>query len=233
MRAEPEPPRPGRAGPVRLLIVDDHELARAGLRSMLAEEPDLEVVGEAENGREALALCDRLAPDLILMDVRMPELDGLAATAAVKAQCPRTSVVVVTMYEDPDYLFRAVQAGAAGYVLKDATRREVLAVVRRVLQGEAVLDPALATRLLRRLATDLGPPPAAGPAGGPLTARERDVLRLLVEGQTNQEIAAALGLSRGTVKVHVGRIIAKLDASDRTQAAVRAVRLGLVDAPTG
>jgi DNA-binding NarL/FixJ family response regulator len=200
---------------------------------MLAGEPDLEVVGEAGNGREALTLCDRLAPDLILMDVRMPELDGLAATAAVKAQCPRTSVVVVTMYEDPDYLFRAVQAGAAGYVLKDATRREVLAVVRRVLQGEAVLDPALATRLLRRLATDLGPPPAAGPAGGPLTARERDVLRLLVEGQTNQEIAAALGLSRGTVKVHVGRIIAKLDASDRTQAAVRAVRLGLVDAPTG
>ena len=233
MRAGPEPPRPGRAGSARLLIVDDHELARAGLRSMLAGEPDLEVVGEARNGREAVALCPRLAPDLLLMDVRMPELDGLAATAAVKAQCPSTSVVVVTMYEDPDYLFRAVQAGAAGYVLKDATRREVLAVVRRVLQGEAVLDAPLATRLLRRLATDPGPPPAAGAAGGPLTARERDVLRLLVEGQTNQEIAAALGLSRGTVKVHVGRIIAKLDASDRTQAAVRAVRLGLVDPPTG
>ena len=230
MRAEPEPPRPGRAGPARLLIVDDHELARAGLRSMLAGEPDLEVVGEAGTGREALALCDRLAPDLILMDVRMPELDGLAATAAVKAQCPTTSVVVVTMYEDPDYLFRAVQAGAAGYLLKDATRREVLAVVRRVLQGDAVLDPALASRLLRRLAAEPGPAVAEAP-GGPLTARERDVLRLLVEGRTNQEIAAALGLSRGTVKVHVGRIIAKLDASDRTQAAVRAVRLGLVDAP--
>ncbi len=233
MRAGPEPPRPGRAGSARLLIVDDHELARAGLRSMLAGEPDLEVVGEARTGREALALCPRLAPDLILMDVRMPELDGLAATAAVKAQCPGTSVVVVTMYEDPDYLFRAVQAGAAGYVLKDATRHEVLAVVRRVLRGEAALDAPLATRLLRRLATDPEPPPAADALGGSLTARERDVLRLLVEGQTNLEIAAALGLSRGTVKVHVGRIIAKLDASDRTQAAVRAVRLGLVDAPTG
>ena len=216
-----------RSRPARLIVADDHELARAGLCTMLAGEPDLEVVGEAECGREAAALCARLRPDLVLMDVRMPALDGLEATAAIKAEHPEIAVLVVTMYEDPDYLFRAVQAGAAGYVLKDATRREFLTAVRRVLGGEEVLDPALATQLLRKLGRADEPEQGAGPAGR-FTPRELDVLRLLVEGRTNKEIAAELGISRATVKAHVEHIIPKLGASDRTQAAVRAVRLGLV-----
>ena len=121
MHPRPEAPGGGRPRPARLVIADDHELARMGLRSMLAGEPDLEVVGEAATGREALTVCSRLRPDLVLMDVRMPELDGLAATEAVKAACPATSVIIVTLYEDPDYLLQAIRAGAAGYVLKDAT----------------------------------------------------------------------------------------------------------------
>ena len=228
MRPRPEAPGRGRSRPARLVIADDHELARSGLRSMLAGEPDLEVVGEAATGREALAACSRLRPDLVLMDVRMPELDGLAATEAVKEACPGTSVVIVTLFEDPDYLLRAVRAGAAGYVLKDATRRELLAAVRRVLGGESILDPALAAQLLHRLAHEGRPERAVGGSVEPLTGRELEVLRLLAQGLTNPEIGGRLGVSRGTVKVHVERIIAKLGASDRTQAAVRAAELGLL-----
>jgi DNA-binding NarL/FixJ family response regulator len=217
--------RPSQA---RLLIVDDHELARAGLRSMLAGERDLEVVGEAADGHQALAVCRRLRPDLVLMDVRLPDLDGLAATRAIKQELARTSVIIVTMHENPDYLLEAIKAGAAGYVLKGATRRELLATVRRVLGGESVLQPDVATQLLRRLAIE-----AQGPAAvpkGQLTPREHEVLRLVARGQTNQEIADALTLSVSTVKTHLEHIIAKLEVSDRTQAAVRAIELGLLSA---
>ena len=218
-------PTPG-ASPASVLIVDDHELARAGLASMLTGEPDLHVVGEAENGEAAVAVCALLQPDLVLMDVRMPGMDGLAATAAIKARSPHTSVVIVTLYEEQDDLLRAIRAGAAGYVLKDATRRDLLGTVRRVLTGEAALEPAMAMRLLRRLSRD-------GVSAGstevePLTPRQIEVLRLLVEGHTNQEIANDLGIGQGTVKSHVEHIIAKLGASDRTQAAVRAVQRGLI-----
>lgn len=200
---------------------------------MLASEQDLEVVGEATNGREVLTICSRLGPDLVLMDVRMPELDGLAATAAVKEACPDTSVIIVTLYEDPDYLLQAIRAGAAGYILKDATRRELLRAVRRVLAGESILHPELASQLLHRLAREHST--NGRPAGlvEPLTARELEVLRLLAQGRTNPEIAAHLGNSRGTVKVHVEHIIAKLGASDRTQAAVRAAELGLLTPRSG
>ncbi|HZG66929.1 MAG TPA: response regulator transcription factor, partial [Herpetosiphonaceae bacterium] len=136
----------------RLVIADDHELARAGLRSMLMSDPSLEIVDEAANGDEAVTRCRDLRPDLVLMDVRMPELDGMAATRMIKEISPATSVLIVTMHETPDYLIEAIQAGAAGYVLKDATRAELLAAVRQVLRGEAVLDGVLATRLLRRMA---------------------------------------------------------------------------------
>jgi DNA-binding NarL/FixJ family response regulator len=210
----------------RLVIVDDHELARAGLRAMLAGERDLEVAAEAENGSQALAICRRLQPDLVLMDVRMPELDGLAAARAIKSDCPDTSIVIVTMHENSDYLFEAVKAGAAGYVLKGASKRELLATLRRVLHGDSVLQPELATQLLRRLASE-----ARG--GGmasvePLTAREREVLRLVAQGHTNQQIGHELTLSVSTVKSHLEHIIAKLGVSDRTQAAVRAAELGLL-----
>ncbi len=137
------------AGLARLVIADDHELARSGLRSMLTGERGLELVGEATNGREALDLCRRLKPDLALLDVRMPEMDGLAATRAIKQVCPSTSVIIVTMHETPEYLFDALKAGAAGYLLKDATRRELILAVRQVLRGESIMDGALAVRMLR------------------------------------------------------------------------------------
>jgi len=212
-------------GSARLVIADDHDLVRAGLRSVLARERGVEIIGEAATGKEAVSLCRRLQPDLVLMDVRMPEMDGLAATRAIKAECPRTSVIIVTMHENPDYLFEALKAGAAGYVLKDASQHELVTAVRQVLRGEALLNAEVATRLLQRLATETTQPPP-GPAV-PLTAREQDVLRLLAQGQTNREIGKNLIVSVGTVKVHVERILAKLGVSDRTQAAVRAVELGL------
>lgn len=215
------------AGPARLVIVDDHELARAGLRSMLAGERGLSVVGEAENGQRALEVCSQLQPDLVLMDVRMPDLDGLAATRAIKQECRRTSVIVTTMYENLDYLFEALKAGASGYLLKGLTRNELVTTVRRVLQGDSVIQPEVAAHLLRRLADEateetLDAPPV------PLTAREVEVLRLVSRGCTNRQIAQELTLSLSTVKSHVEHIIAKLDVSDRTQAAVRGARLGLL-----
>lgn len=196
---------------------------------MLAGEPDLEVVGEATTGREAIDLCRRLAPDLVLMDVRMPDMDGLAATEAIRADNPDTQVVIVTLYENPDYLLQALRAGAAGYVLKDANRQEVVAAVRQVLRGEVLLNHEVATRVVRHL-VDEGT--GRGALGEPLTRREREVLQLLAQGMTNREIAGHLNVSVGTVKVHVERIISKLGASDRTQAAVRAVELGLVSRST-
>jgi DNA-binding NarL/FixJ family response regulator len=214
-----------RTGPARLLIADDHELSRTGLRGMLASEEGLEVVGEATNGREAVVFCRRLRPNLVLMDLRMPELDGLAATRAIKQESPGTSVIIVTMHENPEYLFEALKAGAAGYLLKDATREEVLSAVWRVLGGEALLDAELATRLLQRLAHEAQ---RAKPPGVPLTPRESEVLQLLTQGRTNRQIAEELVITPGTAKLYVERILGKLGVSDRTQAAVRAVELGLV-----
>jgi DNA-binding NarL/FixJ family response regulator len=193
---------------------------------MLAGERGLEIVGEAVNGRQALSLCRRLRPDLVLMDVRMPDLDGLAATRAIKQECPGTSVILVTMHENADYLLEAIKAGAAGYVLKGATKRELVSAVRRVLAGESVLEPDLTSQLLRRLARE--PRRDAPTPVEPLTPREREVLRLVARGYTNQEIATELTLSLSTVKTHLEHIIAKLDVSDRTQAAVRAAELGLL-----
>jgi DNA-binding NarL/FixJ family response regulator len=210
----------------RIIIADDHELARGGLRSMLAGERELELVGEASNGREALELCRELQPDLALLDVRMPEMDGLAATRAIRRHCPDTSTIIVTMYEAPEYLIDALKAGAAGYVLKDATRAELIAAIRQVLRGESIFNGNLATRTLQRLAGDTPAQPAAAPER--LTSREREVLGVLAQGHTNREIAGILTVSAGTVKIHVEHIIAKLGASDRTHAAVRAAELGLL-----
>jgi len=215
-----------KAKPARLVIADDHELARAGLRAMLTGQRGLELVGEAANGREALALCRRLQPDLALIDVRMPEQDGLATCRAIKQECPATSVILVTIHENPEYLLEALKAGAAGYVLKDISQRELITAVQGVLHGESMLNKELVIRLLQHRASETPHPEELPP--GRLSPREREVLQLLTQGQTNREIAQNLIVSVSTVKSHVEHILAKLSVSDRTQAAVRAIELGLL-----
>ena len=230
----------GRAILARIVIADDHGLVRQGFRGMLAREEGLEVVGEAEDGREAVEICSRLRPDLVLMDVRMPSLDGLAATREIKQGHPETSVLMVTMQENPDYLLEAVKAGAAGYVLKGSPNSQIMNSIRRALEGESPLNQELAMHVIHHLVDDstqrANPAPDPQPHERPdprphsLTKRELEVLRLLARGQTNQQIAKRLVVSTLTVKTHVQRIIGKLRVSDRTQAAVRAAELGLLAA---
>lgn len=211
----------------RIVIVDDHELARAGLAGMLAREPDLILVGEAASGHEGVELCHEQLPDLVLLDISMPEMDGMAATRAILRASPATRVLIVTMYENPDYLFEALRAGAAGYVLKEASRRELLAAIRQVLRGEIYLYGAMGAQLLVRLAGQAVLTPA--PDADRLTPRELEVLGELTLGKTNRQIASALMVSPATVKVHVQHIIAKLGVADRTQAAVYAFQHGLIE----
>ncbi len=224
-----------RAGSARLVLADDHDLVREGIRAVLEGEPDLAVVGEASNGREAVEVCREVRPDLVLMDVRMPEMDGLAATRAIKEELPETSVVMVTMHESPDYLLEAIKAGAAGYILKDAAGERLVEAVRRTLEGDAPLSEGLAMQLLVRMVGENEQNVEQHPEGKKgrvqlpkgITPRETEVLKLLAQGWTNLQIAEDLAISRGTVKIHVQNIIGKLGVSDRTQAAVRAIELGL------
>jgi DNA-binding NarL/FixJ family response regulator len=233
--------------PARVLVADDHELVRDGFKRVLGYERDLAVVGEATNGREAVELCGDLKPDLVLMDVRMPQMDGLEATRQIKVDHPEISVLVITTYENPEYLLEAIKAGAAGYVLKDAPNQQLLSAMRRALEGESPINQELATQLIQRLAGEASQPAAASSQAPPeaqsaaspappslleeLTPREEEVLGLIARGKTNQEIARSLSISRATAKVHVRRIIAKLGVSDRTQAVVRALELGLAPYP--
>jgi len=228
----------------RIVLVDDHDLARAGLRELLSDEPSVDVVGEAFCGWEAVALCEQVRPDLVLMDVRMPNMDGLAATREIKRGQPGVSVLMVTMHEDPDFLFEALKAGAAGYVLKGASRDRLVSAVLGVLSGDSPLDPDLSAKLLKRLVIEAQgqaapqtaehPPSDRTPAPlvRPLSPRELEVLGLLAQGHTNRKIGEILTLSAGTVKRHVEHIIAKLEVSDRTQAAVKAYQLKLIN-PSG
>ncbi|HEX2742371.1 MAG TPA: response regulator transcription factor [Rubrobacter sp.] len=219
--------------PSRVLIADDHALFRAGIRVMLTSRPDIEVVGEAEDGEEAVALCRKTHPDLVMMDLTMPRVDGIAATRTIKSEFPKTSVLVLTAHADEELLMEAVRAGAAGYVIKDAVGPiELLDAVRGVLNGESQVDQDLVMKLVRRLAAEAGTSakstaePTEQP--GSLTQRELEVLRLLPLGKTNRQIAAQLHLSLSTVKKRLERIISKLGVSDRTQAAVKAIELGLL-----
>jgi DNA-binding NarL/FixJ family response regulator len=205
---------------------------------MLAREEAFEVVGEAEDGREAVEMCSRLRPDLVLMDIRMPQMDGMAATREIKQRHPETIVLMVTMQENPNYLLEAVKAGAAGYVLKGSPNSQIMRAIRRVLEGESPLNQELAMHLIHRLSGEIpkGTEPSPDsqshkrldPHLYSLTKRELEVLRLLSQGQTNHQIAETLVVSTLTVKTHVQRIIGKLGVSDRTQAAVRAAELGLL-----
>src|SRR5256886_17183652 len=186
--------------PARLVIADDHELARAGLRAMLTDQRGFALVGEASNGQEALQLCRRLQPDLALIDVRMPEMDGLSTCRAVKQECPATSVILVTMHANPEYLSEALKAGAAGYVPKDVSQRAPHSPRQKVLHGESILNQELMARLLQRLARET--PGQEDLPPWRLSPREREVLELLTKGQTNRESARNLTVSMSTVKIH-------------------------------
>jgi DNA-binding NarL/FixJ family response regulator len=223
--------------PARVLLADDHDVVRQGFRLVLGSQPDIEVVGEAPNGREALEEARRLRPDLVLMDVIMPVMDGLEATRRIKAEMPGVCVLMFTSHEEPEYLLEAIEAGAAGYVLKGAPVSRLIGAIRRALGGDSPLDQELAARLIRGLSEKkAGDARREAPVAGgsnqtlaePLTRREVEVLRLMAQGHTNPQIARELVIARPTAKTHVERVIRKLGVSDRTQAAVRAIDLGLV-----
>ncbi len=209
--------------PIRVLIADDHAILRKGIRALLSTEPDIELVGEAGNGVEALAQAEALQPDVILMDLVMPEMDGIEATRQVTATQQGVRVLVLTSFAADDKVFPAIKAGALGYILKDTGPDDLVQAIRQVHRGEPTLEPEIARKVLFELAQ----PPKQPPTPDPLTAREMDVLRLLAQGKTNREIAEDLVLAELTVRSHVSNILGKLHLANRTQAALYALKEGL------
>jgi DNA-binding NarL/FixJ family response regulator len=220
---------------IRVLLVDDQALIRVGFRLVLEAEPDIVVVGEAGDGVDAIAQAATLEPDVVLMDVRMPNVDGIAATEEIIRRHPEIRVLVLTTFDLDEYAFAAIRAGAGGFLLKDAQRHELVAAVRAVHRGDAVLAPRVTRALLDRL-TQLPADEPAAPSAVPaidqtaaLTEREHDVFLAIGQGLTNSEIAERLFLSESTVKTHVGRVLAKLEARDRIHVVILAHRIGAVD----
>jgi len=211
---------------IRVLIADDHAVVRQGLRTFLDLQDGLEVVGEAGDGAEALDAAQRLAPDVVLMDLAMPRMDGVAAIRALRERAPDARAIALTSFSDDERVFGAVRAGAAGYLLKDSQPAELVAGIRAVAAGQGLLSPAVAARLLEEVA-DGGSRPAADEGSAALTPREREVLELIARGRSNKRIALELGMAEKTVKTHVGHVLAKLGVADRTQAALWAVRHGI------
>ncbi|NPC41832.1 response regulator transcription factor [Nocardioides sp. zg-1230] len=212
---------------IRVMVVDDQTMVRAGFRLLLADEPDIEVVAEASNGRDAVAQAARFRPDVILMDIRMPEMDGLEATRRILASDAGARVLVLTTFDLDDYVFEALRAGASGFVLKDEPPEQLIGAVRTIAAGEALLSPTVTRRVIRRFATvrRQAPPPAVAE----LTPRELEVFRLIAQGLSNAEIGDELFISDTTVKTHVTRLFQKLDLRDRAQAIVLAYQTGLFD----
>jgi DNA-binding NarL/FixJ family response regulator len=219
---------PVSARPVRVLVVDDDKLMRAGIRAVFSSDDSIEVVGEAADGRAAIESARRLDPDVVLMDVRMPELDGIAATREVLAAAPRTRVLIVTTFEVDEYVFGALEAGASGFLLKRTGPEELIGAIHTVAEGEALLSPSVTRRVIERMARR----PTRGETNGAgleeLTAREREVLELIAAGCTNAEIAERLTIEESTVKTHVKRVLMKLGLRDRVQAVIFAYDSGLV-----
>lgn len=218
-------------GRIGVLLVDDQQLIRYGLRLVLEAQPDIVVVGEASDGAEAVRAAHRLRPDVVLMDVRMPGVDGIAATRQLTAALPGTRILVLTTYDLDEFAFGALRAGAAGFLLKNTRPDELVAAVRAVTTGDAVVSPRITAKLIDIAMPHLARPDApASEALDALSPREREVFRCVGQGLTNAEIAAALHLSESTVKAHFGRILVKLDLANRVQAVIRAYELGVVSA---
>jgi NarL family two-component system response regulator LiaR len=218
-------------GSIRVLITDDHEIVRKGLAVLLATEKDIKVVDEARDGSEAVSKAAALKPDVVLMDLVMPRMDGIEATRQITQTCPGTRVLVLTSFAADDKVFPAVKAGALGYLLKDSGPEELLEAIRRVHRGEPSLQPEIARKVLQELSHPL----SAKPTTDPLTAREVEVLRLIAQGMSNKEIASKIFVAEWTVRTHVSNILSKLQLASRTQAALYALRSGLAsldDVPT-
>jgi DNA-binding NarL/FixJ family response regulator len=212
---------------IRVLITDDDELMRAGLAAVLASAPEIELVGEVASGRQAVDRARALKPDVVLMDVRMPDLDGIAATRELAATVPHTKVLILTTFEQDDYIFGALRAGASGFLLKRARPEELIAAVQTIAAGDSLLSPSVTRRVIDSVASAATPAIAGNTCLDELTAREREVLALLAQGLSNAEIADALTVEDSTVKTHVKRILMKLGVRDRVQAVIVAYQTGL------
>ena len=213
---------------IRVLICDDQALVRAGFRAILGSRPEIEIVGEAENGAEAVALAERRRPDVILMDIRMPLLDGVEATRRLVAKGSPARILVLTTFDLDEYVHAAIRAGASGFLLKDVTPAELVEAIRIVAGGDSLLAPSVTRRLLERFAVTLPPGDQSSEVLGRLTARETEVLRLLAGGLSNAEIASELVVSEATVKTHISSLLRKLGLRDRVQAVILAYETGLV-----
>jgi DNA-binding NarL/FixJ family response regulator len=211
-----------------LLLADDQELMRMAFRMVIDTQPDMSILGEACNGHEAVAAAERLSPDVVLMDVRMPEMDGVQATRLIVESNSSARIIILTTFDLDEYVYAALRAGASGFLLKDATAAELVHAVRVVAAGDALLAPAVTRRLIADFARQPHPRPSFPPALGALTPRETEVLRLIAHGLSNTEISDTLVIAQQTTKTYVGRILAKLDLRDRAQAVVFAYETGLV-----
>ncbi len=208
---------------IKLMIVDDHDMVRKGLKAYLLTEPDFTITGEASNGREAITLASEVKPDVILMDLIMPEMTGIEATREIMATLPHTKIIIITSFYDDEQVFPAIEAGAFSYLLKTASADEIISTIRKALQDESVIEQKVAQKMMKQIRTK-----PKTQLHDELTKREKEVLLLIGEGKTNSQIAEELFIGLKTVKTHVSNILSKLNVSDRTQAAVYAIRNGMV-----